>query len=215
MEQAKSNKKHHRFHVNLKNLPPIDPSIIPPLYQDKYDNRSSRNEPNVVRLSSREGTELVEFDQLPRKADMAYGNLRLDMEVEEDVCLSSTKLIDPNSTKNFNRESEIFHSNLAVQDAPKMASAKSQLHEICAANNWKLPLYECCKEEGPSHMKLFTFKVVVEIQEASATILQCFSDPQSKKKVAAEHAAEGALWYLRHLGYFPPNKLSKASSLDS
>ncbi|XVF86354.1 hypothetical protein PTKIN_Ptkin18bG0032900 [Pterospermum kingtungense] len=95
------------------------------------------------------------------------------------------------------------------KDAPKKASAKSQLHEICAANNWKYPLYDCCKEEGPPHMKLFTFKVVVEIQGASTTILECFSDPQSTKKMAADHAAEGALWYLRHIGFFPPKKQSK------
>ncbi|XWS20506.1 hypothetical protein CRYUN_Cryun31cG0107300 [Craigia yunnanensis] len=210
MEKTKSNKKPQRFLVNLKNLPPIDPSVIPPVYQDKYENPSSRNE---ARPSSKEVTKLVEFNQVPRKADMADRNLRQNMEVEDDFCLSSTKLIDPNSTKdfNFNRENEIWHSNLAVEDALKKASAKSQLHDICAANNWKFPLYECCKEEGPSNMKLFTFKVVVEIQEASTTILECFSDPQSKKKMAAYHAAEGALWYLRHVGYFPPNKLSKAS----
>ncbi|XVF24692.1 hypothetical protein REPUB_Repub13aG0149200 [Reevesia pubescens] len=210
MEKTKSNKKPHRLLVNLKNLPPIDPSIISPLYQDKYENPSSGNEANIARLSSKEGTKMVEFDEVPRKADMAHTNLRHDMVVDQqDVCLSSIKLIDPNSTKDFNfrRENEICHSNFAVVDAPKIASAKSKLHDICATNNWKLPLYECCKEEGPSHMKLFTFKVVVEIQEASTTILECFSNPQANKKMAADQAAEGALWYLRHLGYFPPNKL--------
>ncbi|KAE8667713.1 Detected protein of unknown function [Hibiscus syriacus] len=56
------------------------------------------------------------------------------------------------------------------------------------------------------------FKVVVEMQEGSLkTILECFSDPRPKKKMAADHAAEGALWYLRHVGCFPPNKLSKDS----
>ncbi|XP_022721072.1 ribonuclease 3-like protein 1 [Durio zibethinus] len=214
MEKTKSNKKPQRFIVNLKNLPPIDPSIIIPLYQDKYENASSRNEPNVPRPGSKEGTKLLEFDQVPRKAGMADRNLRQNMEVEEDFCLSSTKLIDPNSTKdfNFNKENEICHSNFAVEDALKTASAKSQLYEICSANKWNFPLYECCKEEGPSHRKLFTFKVVVEIKEASTTtILECFSDPHSKKKMAADHAAEGALWYLEHVGHFPPIKRSKAS----
>ncbi|KAH7547457.1 hypothetical protein FEM48_Zijuj01G0312000 [Ziziphus jujuba var. spinosa] len=51
-------------------------------------------------------------------------------------------------------------------------------------------------------MKMFTFKVLVEIKEASNTVvLECFGAPQSKKKTAVEHAAEGALWYLKHVGY--------------
>lgn len=42
----------------------------------------------------------------------------------------------------------------------------------------------------------FTFKVVVEIEEAPDMILECFGSPHAKKKEAAEHAAEGALWFL-------------------
>lgn len=47
----------------------------------------------------------------------------------------------------------------------------------------------------------FTFKVVIEIKEDSNTILECYGAPQSKKKTAVEHAAEGALWYLNRVGY--------------
>lgn len=32
-------------------------------------------------------------------------------------------------------------------------TARSQLYEICAINCWKPPLFECCKEEGPSHLR--------------------------------------------------------------
>lgn len=49
----------------------------------------------------------------------------------------------------------------------------------------------------------FTFKVIVVIEETSTTVLECFGAPQLKKKTAAEQAAEGALWYLRHMGYSP------------
>ncbi|KNA22477.1 hypothetical protein SOVF_033880 isoform A [Spinacia oleracea] len=80
-------------------------------------------------------------------------------------------------------------------------TAKSQLNEICVTNCWKHPLYECCKEEGPSHLKLFTFKVVVVIEDAEDVILECFGQPQAKKKAAAEEAAEGALWLLKREGY--------------
>ncbi|XP_050216578.1 dicer-like protein 4 isoform X2 [Mercurialis annua] len=79
-------------------------------------------------------------------------------------------------------------------------SAKSRLHETCAGNYWKPPLFECCSDEGPGHLKLFSYKVVVEI-EAPHLILECFGELRSKKKAAAEHAAEGALWYLKHQGY--------------
>lgn len=49
----------------------------------------------------------------------------------------------------------------------------------------------------------FTYKVTLEVLGATPTILECFSKPMLKKKAAAEHAAEGALWYLHHLGYLP------------
>ncbi|KAF9680685.1 hypothetical protein SADUNF_Sadunf06G0147300 [Salix dunnii] len=80
-------------------------------------------------------------------------------------------------------------------------TAKSRLHEICTANSWKPPLFECCSEEGPSHLKTFTYKVVVEIEEAPDKNFECVGLPQMKKKAAAENAAEGALWYLKHERY--------------
>ncbi|XP_062159041.1 dicer-like protein 4 [Alnus glutinosa] len=82
-------------------------------------------------------------------------------------------------------------------------TARSRLRELCAANCWKPPSFECCREEGPSHLKLFTFKVVVEIEDAEDVVLECFGEPRAKKKDAEEHAAEGALWYLKHDGYLP------------
>lgn len=55
----------------------------------------------------------------------------------------------------------------------------------------------------------FTYKVVVEIRDSSGkTVLECFGDPKHKKKAAAEHAAEGALWYLDHA---KPNQKKAAS----
>lgn len=88
-----------------------------------------------------------------------------------------------------------------VHGSQRKATAKSQLNEICVTNCWKSPLYECCKEEGPSHLKLFTFMVVVVIEEAEDVILECFGRPQAKKKAAAEEAAEAALWLLKKEGY--------------
>ncbi|XP_031381749.1 LOW QUALITY PROTEIN: dicer-like protein 4 [Punica granatum] len=80
-------------------------------------------------------------------------------------------------------------------------SARSRLFEICAANCWKPPTFDCCKEDGPGHLKMFTYMVVIEIEESPQLLVECYGEPRSKKKAAAEHAAEGVLWYLKHEGY--------------
>lgn len=49
----------------------------------------------------------------------------------------------------------------------------------------------------------FTCKVTLEIEEAQNLILEFVGEPLSKKKDAAESAAEGAFWYLQHEGYLP------------
>ncbi|MCL7029021.1 hypothetical protein MKW94_016083 [Papaver nudicaule] len=89
--------------------------------------------------------------------------------------------------------------------APSKGSAKSRLYEACASNYWNPPSFECCNEEGPSHLKIFTYKVTVDIEGASGTTLECFSEPRAKKKSAMEHASEGALWYLQAAGHLLSN----------
>lgn len=81
------------------------------------------------------------------------------------------------------------------------ASAKSLLYETCGANYWKPPIFECCKETGPGHLKQFTFKAVVEVSEALPKMLESYGKPLSRKKDAAESAAEGVLFYLKEAGY--------------
>ncbi|GMN72793.1 hypothetical protein TIFTF001_055280 [Ficus carica] len=34
------------------------------------------------------------------------------------------------------------------------ATARSRLYEVCTANGWKRPSFECCNAEGPDHQKL-------------------------------------------------------------
>ncbi|XP_047307514.1 dicer-like protein 4 [Impatiens glandulifera] len=79
-------------------------------------------------------------------------------------------------------------------------SATSILYEICSANTWKPPSFECINESGPGHQKEFIFQVIVEIDECSQ-IVQAFGEPRSTKKEASCHAAEGAVWCIRNLGY--------------
>ncbi|XP_062184952.1 endoribonuclease Dicer homolog 4 isoform X3 [Phragmites australis] len=86
-------------------------------------------------------------------------------------------------------------------------TARSFLYEFCAANYWKRPKFELCKDEGPSHLRKFTCKVIVQIMGTSATLLECYSDPKLQKKAAQEHAAQGALWCLKQLGYLPKDEV--------
>ncbi|CAL9215164.1 unnamed protein product [Arabidopsis halleri] len=87
-----------------------------------------------------------------------------------------------------------------TEEETQRLSAKSQLYKLCSVRHWKAPVYECIAE-GPCHMILFTVKATVEMKEDSRiTVLECFGNPQHKKKIAAEQAAEAALWYLKNVG---------------
>uniref|UniRef100_A0A1J3IBB5 Ribonuclease 3-like protein 1 n=1 Tax=Noccaea caerulescens TaxID=107243 RepID=A0A1J3IBB5_NOCCA len=185
--------------ISLKDIPPLDPSSIPSNSSPKP--RTAMVPVKVAKQRFEEKSELMK--------------LRNVNEVEEDNVKSSfvsNIQIDPNSTRSLSiiaQEKNLSpdpkpqeeDSKLITKDESRKGSAKSVLHEKCASKRWKAPVYECCKVEGPSHMRLFTYKVVVEIaniESSGKTVLECFGDPKGKKKAAAEHAAEGALWYLEH-----------------
>ncbi|XP_058780475.1 ribonuclease 3-like protein 1 isoform X2 [Vicia villosa] len=118
----------------------------------------------------------------------------------------------------FNKERVVLGNPSTTPDeGVKKGNGKSKLYEICAANHWKPPVFECCKEEGPCHCRMFTFKVTIEIvtskasknierTEASKSIVEVYGAPHQKKKMAADDAAEGALWYLKHIGFVLKNK---------
>lgn len=55
--------------------------------------------------------------------------------------------------------------------------------------------------EIDSHCFRFVYKVVMEIAEKPNEQFEFYGEPRLKKKEAAEHAAQGALWYLKHEGY--------------
>ncbi|KAI4355800.1 hypothetical protein L6164_004539 [Bauhinia variegata] len=107
----------------------------------------------------------------------------------------------PVSIKNSDNSENITSQIDSAHRGIKKGSARSNLYDICAASHWNTPIFECCKEEGPSHQRMFTFKVLIEIETESKTIMECFGAPCPTKKTAADHAAEGALWYLKHEGY--------------
>ncbi|XP_051131155.1 dicer-like protein 4 isoform X2 [Andrographis paniculata] len=84
---------------------------------------------------------------------------------------------------------------------PFAVSAKAKLYEVCAANTWKPPVFECYKEIGEGHLREYAFKVEMEITERPKVGFEFYGESRRKKKEAAHHAAEAALWYLRNEGY--------------
>ncbi|EOA38586.1 hypothetical protein CARUB_v10010411mg [Capsella rubella] len=90
----------------------------------------------------------------------------------------------------------------ATEEETQRLSAKSQLYQLCSARHWKTPIYESFAE-GPCHRISFTVKATIEVKEKDSriTVLECFGDPHHKKKLAAEQAAEAALWYLKNMGH--------------
>nr|XP_011459702.1 PREDICTED: uncharacterized protein LOC105350051 [Fragaria vesca subsp. vesca] len=83
-----------------------------------------------------------------------------------------------NSTAN---PEELVNTKETAHDQQQAKSAKkqvvlnnrSQLKNLCEAYKLKQPVYECCKEEGPSHLRMFTFK-------ASRSIWRQKRNPQSQ-----------------------------------
>ncbi|GFP97060.1 dicer-like protein 4 [Phtheirospermum japonicum] len=117
---------------------------------------------------------------------------RVKHPVQRKDCKINPPVVRPNN------DSE---SNQKGAGSPGSVSAKSRLYEICAANCWKPPTFECCEEKGPSHLKEFVFKIMLEIVEMPNHSFEFYGEPRARKKDAAEHAAQGALWFLKHEGY--------------
>nr|GMD28858.1 dicer-like protein 4 [Ipomoea batatas] len=175
----------------------------------------------VLKTAVKMEPKLVGYNEVPCLVTAEFGNLTLQ-QISESSCNINTRPLTEVLSKNFHAKAKpmrnfVFsdetegHSRQAigcndgsadshVTGASRSATAKSFLHEICTANCWKPPVFQCCDESGPSHLKRFRFKVTVEIEE-KARVLVAFGEPQLRKKDAAEHAAEGALWFLKSEGY--------------
>ncbi|KAH0982851.1 hypothetical protein GBA52_010028 [Prunus armeniaca] len=155
--------------------------------------------PVLENPSPKEGVKVVGCDEKATNSDPADISQQLENLKVEDASSSSTGCREFSSDREIGANEKTASTNEA--GSCNKLPARSQLYEICVAKKWKLPLYECCKEEGPPHTRMFTYKVIVEIEETEKTVLECFGAPRSKKKSAAEHAAEAALWYLKNIGY--------------
>ncbi|XP_020870836.1 ribonuclease 3-like protein 1 isoform X2 [Arabidopsis lyrata subsp. lyrata] len=137
-----------------------------------------------------------------QRCESGFKLRKLNDAVEEDIVTQMESNITHENTLVSEPEATLGpQTTEPTTEETQRSSAKSQLYKFCSVRHWKAPVYECIAE-GPCHMILFTVKATVEMKEDSRiTVLECFGDPQHKKKIAAEQAAEAALWYLKNVGH--------------
>ncbi|PON67091.1 DNA helicase, ATP-dependent [Parasponia andersonii] len=189
--------------------------------KDKGIIAKSRSLEKVLESSCKKEAKLIGYDEIP--IDMApppdstgFENLTIEEPViskfipkvcstnelmNGSLCKTSTKRQSPSNGQTSKTDESDSDSQTTGGLQKETSTARSRLYQVCTANCWKPPSFECCKEEGPGHLKLFTYRVLVEMEEAPDMVLECFSGEHPKKKAAAEHAAEAALWFLEKQGY--------------
>ncbi|CAN6885690.1 unnamed protein product [Brassica oleracea] len=103
-----------------------------------------------------------------------------------------------------------------TEEEAQKVCAREQLYKLCGVRHWKAPLYTFFNQDGPDNTKLFKVEVSVEIKEVSGiTVLECLGDPHNKKKIAAEQAAEVALWFLKNMRRSAASLKKKSDSITS
>ncbi|KAJ3679169.1 hypothetical protein LUZ60_017180 [Juncus effusus] len=158
----------------------------------------------VLRTTRKNEAKLIGFDEEPIEIETGisipeFECSKLGIEAEEQS--------NPNSKigNNSNPNSEIGSSDNGdgISGDATCKTARTRLFEICQANYWEPPLFDCVNVEGPPHLQMFTFKVTLKIRGVKSEFVECFGEPKAKKKYAQESASEGALWYLKKLGIMP------------
>lgn len=174
-----------------------------------YTSKSKLLE-EFLKSSLKKEAELIGYDETPINVvsanSISFENLNVlessfngfNSKTHSDIRIKRVSGELPSSSKPATRKLP----SETIEGSSQKRTAKSCLYEVCAANSWKAPLFECCKEEGQSHLRKFLFKVVMEVDEDGELVV-CFGEPQSTKKAAAEVAAEAALWYLKGKGFMP------------
>ncbi|KAL1189126.1 Dicer-like protein 4 [Cardamine amara subsp. amara] len=165
---------------------------------------------DVLKNSIRNEAKLIGYNEEPIDVVDLNGvdaeNLRLNENFGEDPVTESNNS-ETSSTYFIRRglpqapsvrEDRLPPKTVREAGGPITKTAKSLLRETCVANCWKPPNFVCCEEEGPGHLKSFTYKVIVEVEDAPNMTLECYGEARPTKKGAAEHAAEAALWCLKH-----------------
>ncbi|XP_028766455.1 ribonuclease 3-like protein 1 isoform X2 [Neltuma alba] len=118
--------------INLKHLPPIEPSrIANSSFNLKSSKSSTSAGPKFGKPKFNRGLKSFKYEEALRKSN------------SDSISSGKTSETRGNTTPDSD----------SAENGMKQGSARSTLYEICAANHWKPPVFECCKEEGPSHQK--------------------------------------------------------------
>ncbi|CAI8584290.1 unnamed protein product [Vicia faba] len=141
---------------------------------------------DVMKSTFKTEPKLIGYDETP-------------IDVSDASSLNVKPVVQRLQSSHKGKLSETIRNRDCVSDSSK--TAKARLYELCQSYCWKGPSFECCKEEGPDHLKLFTCKATMKIEEAPDTVFEFIGEPLPKKKDATDSAAEGALWYLQKEGY--------------
>ncbi|KAL3623963.1 endoribonuclease Dicer [Castilleja foliolosa] len=198
-----------------------------------YKSKSALLE-QVVRESEKKVARLIGYDETPSKQTAKSSGLIVleDSQSDYDAKIYPLNEIPSSNFHKISRpikecsspaKSSGFHVKQPVQKkdckinppnqkgvgSSDSVTAKSRLYELCTANCWKPPTFECCEEKGPSHLKEFVFKITLEIEEIPNHSFEFYGEPRLRKKDAAEHAAQGAIWFFKHEGYILDKKSDK------
>ncbi|KAK7265138.1 hypothetical protein RJT34_32754 [Clitoria ternatea] len=157
----------------------------------------------VLESTSKMEPKLIGYDETPIDVTNTFNHTTVDPQVR---LIREVVDIRPPCVKPVGQQLQSSPKGKLSQITKNHSSdssrtARSQLYELCASYCWKPPSFECCKEEGPGHLKVFTYKLTMEIEDAPGMILEIYGEPRPRKKDAAESAAEGAIWYLKQAGY--------------
>ncbi|XP_010417682.1 PREDICTED: ribonuclease 3-like protein 1 isoform X3 [Camelina sativa] len=154
---GKINPSRRRSFISLKDIPPLDPSSIPA--------PSSSLKPRARMMVQDDNAGMQSFDQKSELKKLIDVNEEEVKEEKNAFSSFSNIQIDPNSTRrsliSITQEKNLLLPKPEAEDTKpkskdesKRGSAKSVLHEICASKRWRPPVYECCKVDGPCHMRL-------------------------------------------------------------
>ncbi|KAJ7568468.1 hypothetical protein O6H91_01G033700 [Diphasiastrum complanatum] len=90
---------------------------------------------------------------------------------------------------------EAWISRTKADTLDSQGPPRSKLYEFCARNNWRDPLFTCCNEQGPPHLKIFTFSVTITLPEEKH--MEFSGEPMRDHKAAKDSAASCALIWLK------------------
>jgi len=152
-------------------------------------------------VESEDGNDLV---AKRRRTEVSGSIIQLQQQIEvfgmENKAPAGLKVEDSTGKDPMDVLNSCAVQNSGQANGRSTEPASLRLLKICKVIGWKEPQFDF-EEQGPQHNKTFKCKVTVHLDGLLNTIMECFSEPNPRKKAARENAAQGALWCLQRSGY--------------